>query len=60
MKTVFVVTIGEYDDYRIVGVFSTKEKAEGYGRRYPDPTFYGYTRYSIEEWTVDLFDRVEL
>lgn len=30
MEKIFVVTTGEYSDYRISGVFSTKEKAEDF------------------------------
>ena len=30
MSAVFVVTEGEYDDYRILGVFTHREQAEKY------------------------------
>lgn len=30
MSTVFMVTAGEYSDYHVVGIFSTREKAEAY------------------------------
>lgn len=31
-QEIFIVTQGEYSDYRIVGVFSSKEKAEAHAR----------------------------
>ena len=48
---VFVVTSGEYSDYGINAIFSTKEKAEGYVKmmEYIEP----YEYYYINEWEVD-------
>jgi hypothetical protein len=45
MTTAFIVTSGEYSDYRIKGVFSTKEKAEQF------KLLYDYD--DIEEWDLD-------
>jgi hypothetical protein len=50
-KKVYIVTHGDYSDYRIDGVFSTKERANEFIRtrvRYGD----------IEEWDVDAFDEL--
>ena len=50
--TVYIVTAGEYSDYGISSVFSTKELAETYANEfnkihpYESPT-------SVEEWEVD-------
>jgi len=49
MKKVYVVTAGEYSDYRIEAVFSTKEKAENYIN-----TFYNYEFNGIDEYELDL------
>lgn len=53
-KTVFVIEQGEYSDYRVVGVFSTKKKAQ---------TVYDALKAAgnsdlhdkISEWTLDPF-----
>lgn len=51
MEKVYIVTSGEYSDYHICKVFSTKEKAD----EYVDARG---SEYSIEEWEVDKeFDR---
>lgn len=47
MRDVYIVTEGEYDYYCIIGVFSTKEKAEEYIRRYP------WRDCRIEEYPID-------
>ena len=43
---VYIVTSGDYDDYRIAEVFSTKEKAEEYIEYFGDD-------YRIEEYNLD-------
>ena len=49
MKSVYVVTAGEYDDYHIVGVYDSKEKAEPIA----------YSKYAegehafVEEWPIN-------
>lgn len=45
LKTAFVVTSGEYSDYRVDGVFSDKEKAEFFADKDNDR--------SIEEYDID-------
>lgn len=50
MKTVYVLTSGEYSDYHISGVFSTKKKAERFILNNPTGS---YDRYDIEEWELD-------
>lgn len=72
MSVVFMVSRGEYSDYVIEGVFSTREAAEAYlravdawvGRRDPvaDPydseSRYGYkSEAHIEEVEVDSYSR---
>jgi len=47
---VYVVTSGEYSDYSIEAVFSTKEKAEAYKA---DMEWVGSEKADIEEWEVD-------
>lgn len=36
MKTVWLVTRGEYSDYSVVGIFSSKENALKYSKHIPD------------------------
>lgn len=45
---VYVVTAGEYSDYRIEGVFSSREKAEEYINHSTNPYLNG-----IDEWVLD-------
>lgn len=49
MKKVFVVTSGEYSDYGIDSIFSTKELAEKFIESFNQT----YRNMSIEEWTLD-------
>ena len=49
---VFVVTSGEYSDYGINAIFSTKEKAQEYIDRMEFCSSYE-EYYNIHEWTVD-------
>ena len=57
MTTVYVLTDGKYSDYGIIGIFSTREKAEEYVKENNDGPHPGWwTRYStdrIEEWDLD-------
>lgn len=46
---IFIVTSGEYSDYGINAVFSSKEKAEAYFMGLPESS----RGYSVEEWDVD-------
>ncbi len=48
-KTVYIVTCGEYSDYRILAVFSDKETAEAYAK-----LDVGYDGPSVEEWDLDV------
>lgn len=45
IKTIYVVTSGEYSDYRIEGVFTDKDKAEAFADRNPE--------YEIEEYPAN-------
>lgn len=60
MSKAFVITTGEYSNYRICGVFSTKENAELYLSRFkspePDVESTRYNEYDIEEYDLDVFD----
>jgi hypothetical protein len=47
-KKLFMLTQGEYSDYSVVGVFSTKENAESFKVAYPNDEYN-----DIEEITVD-------
>ena len=47
-KIIYVVTIGDYSDYRIEGLFSTQKKAEEYIEHTYDSDFY-----RIEEYVLD-------
>lgn len=44
-KTAYVVTSGEYSDYRVDGVFSEKEKADSFAKKAEDRT--------IEKYNID-------
>lgn len=45
-KTAYVVTSGEYSDYRVDGVFSDKEKADSFAKKAEDRTI---ERYNIDD-----------
>ena len=51
MSTVWLVTKGCYSDYRLVGVFSSKENAKKYMRAFPHDGYDGYN--DIEEYELD-------
>jgi hypothetical protein len=56
MKTIFLVTYGEYEDYSIVATFSTREKAEKWIASYNDNNFvngFATDDYKIEPHVVD-------
>lgn len=50
MKKIYVLTQGSYSDYSIVGIFSTRQKAEEF-RTLVKPGYDGYN--DLEEWTLD-------
>jgi len=52
MSKVYIVTTGEYSDYGIVNVFSTKELAKNYVR-----AVYGIGEADIEEYYVDKYPK---
>jgi hypothetical protein len=62
MAKIYVVTSGDYSDYRIDAVFSTKEKAEellarkGHHRSDGGENYVRYGRYTIEEYDLDPDD----
>lgn len=51
---VFVVTEGEYSDYRILAVFRTKEEAEEFVRPVNNPDVECWDDPEIEEYTLGL------
>jgi hypothetical protein len=55
-QTIYVVTHGEYSDYSIYALFSTKKLAEDYIKANSDKNSYdSYDDYRIEEYKLDLF-----
>ena len=52
MNTIYLVTSGEYSDYSIDGVFSTKNKAERYIKTAQASRLY-HDDYRIEKWVLD-------
>lgn len=46
MAKIYIVTSGEYSDYCIIAVFSTKEKAEAYVQQHG-------TNYRVEDYDID-------
>lgn len=48
---VYVVTQGEYSDYRIIGLFSSKDKADQLIASYPPSCYSGQPR--VEEYELD-------
>lgn len=56
MKTIFLVTYGEYEDYEVVATFSTREKAEKWIASYNDNNFangFVIDDYQIKSYVVD-------
>lgn len=49
MKTVFMVTVGEYSDYGVVAIYSTREKAEEFMREFPNDQYN-----PIDEVPIDI------
>lgn len=50
----YLVTHGDYSDYTVDGVFSTKEKAEEYVATYEHPRAFNYgPKFRIEEHSLD-------
>jgi hypothetical protein len=54
MKDVFIVTTGEYSDYRISGVFDSKELASKFIDSFAKDIF---TEYQIEVWALNPYER---
>lgn len=52
MTTIYIVTSGEYSDYGIDGIFSTKSKAETFIEECKKQT-YLKSDYEAEEWELD-------
>jgi hypothetical protein len=52
MTKVYVVTRGEYSDYRIVAIFSTKELAQQLADELDNSKRYGEDA-KVEEWSLD-------
>jgi hypothetical protein len=50
--TVYLVTVGEYSDYRVVGVFSSRHKAEAFRNEFPFTHRYS-DEPQIEEYPLD-------
>jgi len=55
VKKVYVITKGEYSDYRICAIYSNKEKAEGMVNLFSDE----WAQATIEEWPLDIFPSLD-
>lgn len=53
MKTVWVVEQGEYSDYRVVGVFTSKENAEKVRAMFSEDDTTEYGKATVAEWNLD-------
>jgi hypothetical protein len=53
-RTIYIVTSGEYSDYSIEAVFSTRADAELYLKQ---PGFSEYAYPTIEEWEMDSLSK---
>ena len=51
MKEVYVLTSGEYSDHHVVGVFTTYELVDTYGRRYAKKR--GDKLFSVDEYQIN-------
>ena len=52
MKNIYIVTVGDYSDYRICGVYSSKKMAQ----KYIDSFKYcAFNEFRIEKYPVNLF-----
>lgn len=51
MDKIYIVTAGDYSDYHIVTVFSSRELAEKFCTKFGDPDY----EYEIEEYELDSF-----
>lgn len=51
--TVYVLTYGWYSDYRIVAIYSTRERAEAEMARRKAELRYESSEYEVEEFELD-------
>lgn len=51
MTILYAVNSGSYSEYRIDGIFSSRENAEKYMSAFPKQSYGSYN--DIEEWTLD-------
>lgn len=58
-KMVYIVTTGEYSDYRIVSVFLKKKVAEAFIEKH-NKECHSYDQYEIEEWGVCSCTKADL
>ena len=54
MTTIYIVTSGDYSDYRIEGVFSNKEDAQFFADTITENS---YNIGEIEKWELDAYNR---
>jgi hypothetical protein len=59
-RLIYVLTEGEYSDYRIVGVYSTPEKAEAARQQLGEGRFGRIEQYPLDDEPVDSPWRVEI
>lgn len=57
MKVVYAVNSGQYSDYRVDAIFSTKKLAEEFERLVPESDYNDIQEYEIDPPTTDLIKR---
>lgn len=55
---IYAVSTGEYSSYYIVGLFSTRAKAEEYKESKMDPEYYNIEEYTLDELQPDRDDKM--
>lgn len=57
MSKIYLVSTGEYSEFSILGVFSTKEKVESFCNTFPNSGHYD-SKPDIHEYDLDEFDDI--
>lgn len=55
---IYAVSCGDYSDYRIEGLFSTRAKAEEYKESTMDPDYYNVEEYTLDELQPDRNEKL--
>jgi hypothetical protein len=56
-KTIYAASAGSYSDYRVIGLFSTKEKALRYMEMFPREEWNDIEEYGLDEHAFERSDR---